>query len=366
MSTKVSGPVDQLFGLHNSDFGSPQGRLTDQRQAGGGIDFGTSPGAGAQSVNFGGPSPHNSDSRVNASAQAANPTDQDLAASVRKLVEQIMQALVQFMQQNRSDTGASSQSSGSPQGKSAAVSAPAQPAAANAGSQQADATPSAAQPSSAGPQVASTSPANAQAAVEATAAPAPADKSTAVGDAASAGSGPYSFNITNTQDHAIKIGQFDKNEKLVGELSLEPGQKGTMKYEADTTGLLKQADADGNYKPDASRLEFYNGFINTSDIDGRNAAIYASDGKGFEVGDKQSIADKAPDSITSLDSAGNKTIAGWYDGSTEKMKQGGDFLTKELGTGMTYQHPNDDTLGQGSNPMRHTDSMSLDVVFGKA
>lgn len=366
MSTKVSGPVDQLFGLHNSDFGSPQGRLTDQRQAGGGIDFGTSPGAGAQSVNFGGPSPHNSDSRVNASAQAANPTDQDLAASVRNLVEQIMQALAQFMQQNRSDTGASSQSSGSPQGKSAAVSAPAQPMAANTGSQQAAATPSAAQPSSAGPQVASTPPANAQTAPEATAALAPAGKSTAIGDAATAGSGPYSLNITNTQDHAIKIGQFDKNEKLVGELSLEPGQKGTMKYEADTTGLLKQADADGNYKPDASRLEFYNGFINTSDIDGRNAAIYASDGKGFEVGDKQSIADKAPDSITSLDSAGNKTIAGWYDGSTEKMKQGGDFLTKELGTGMTYQHPNDDTLGQGSNPMRHTDSMSLDVVFGKA
>jgi hypothetical protein len=365
MSTKVSGPVDQMFGLHNSDFGSPQGRFADQRQAGAGIDFGASPGAGVQSVSFGGPSPHHIDSRVNASERAANPTDQDLAASVRNLAEQIMQALAQFMQQSRGDTGASSPGGGSPQGKSAAVSAPAQPMAANAESQQA-VTPSAAQPSSAGPQVASTPPADAQAAPEATAALAPAGKSTAVSDAATAGSGPYSLNITNTQDHAIKIGQFDKNEKLVGELSLEPGQKGTMKYEANTTGLLKQADADGNYKPDASRLEFYNGFINTSDIDGRNAAIHATDGKGFEVGDKQSIADKAPDSITSLDSAGNKTIAGWYDGSTEKMKQGGDFLTKELGTGMTYQHPNDDTLGQGNNPMRHTDSMSLDVVFGKA
>lgn len=366
MSTKVSGPVDQLYGLHNSDLGSPQGRLTDQRQAGGGIDFGAPPGAGAQSVNFGGPSTHISDSRVNAGERAANPTDQDLAASVRSLVEQIMQALAQFMQQSRGDAGGSSQGSGSAQGKPAMVSATAPPVAANAGAQQGAATPAAAKPPSASPDVPAAPSAEAHPAPASTAALASVGKTSAAGDAASAGSGPYSLNITNTQDHAIKIGQFDKNEKLVGELSLEPGQKGTMKYEADTTGLLKQADAEGNYKPDASRLEFYNGFINTSDIDGRNAAIHATDGKGFEIGDTQSIADKAPDSITSLDSAGNKTIAGWYDGSTEKMKQGGDFLTKELGTGMTYQHPNDDTLGQTNNPMRHTDSMSLDVVFGKA
>lgn len=345
MSMKVTGPVDQGFSLDNSDYGSPQGRFADQRQAGGGIDFGVSPGAGAQSVNFGGQSPQVSDSRVSANERAANPAERDLAAVIRNLVEQIMQALTQFMQQSRSDTGASSQGSGaSPQGQSATGSNLGQPMAANAAPQQAAA----------------------QAAPAATTAPESVGKNSAVGDAATAGSGPYALNITNTQDHAIKIGQFDKNEKLVGELSLEPGQKGTMKYEADTTGLLKQADAQGNYKPDASRLEFYNGFINTSDIDGRNAAIHATDGKGFEVGDKQSVADKAPDSITTLDSAGNKTIAGWYDGSTDKMKQGGDFLTKELGTGMTYQHPNDDTLGEGNNPMRHTDSMSLDVVFGKA
>ncbi|MCF7531004.1 hypothetical protein [Pseudomonas petrae] len=373
MSMKVTGPVDQGLGLNSSNFASPQGRLTDQRQAGGGVDFGVSPGTGAQSVSYGGPSAQSSDSRVTPGERAANPTDQDLAASLRNLVEQIMQALAQLMQQSRSDTGASSQGrGGSPQGKSATISEAGQPVAANAASEPAAAASGVAGSSSAVPDVASssvrasTSSADAQAAPTATAALASAGKNTAVGDAATAGSGPYSLNITNTQDHAIKIGQFDKNEKLVGELSLEPGQKGTMKYEADTTGLLKQADAHGNYKPDASRLEFYNGFINTSDIDGRNAAIHASDGKGFEVGDKQSIADKAPDSITTRDSAGNKTIAGWYDGSTEKMKQGGDFLTKELGTGMTYQHPNDDTLGQGSNPMRHTDSMSLDVVFGKA
>ncbi|HEX8587136.1 hypothetical protein [Pseudomonas sp.] len=362
MSMKVTGPVDQGFGLDNSALGSPQGRIADQRQGGGGIDFGVPPGAGSQSVNFGGQSPPSSDSRVSPGGRATNPTDQDLAALVRNLVEQIMQALTQFMQQNRNDASGSSQGSGSsPQGTSGQVSQPSQPTASNAASPP-GAVPNVAQPSTAVPQAASPS----LATPESAAAPESVDKTSAVGDARTSGSGPYSLNITNSQDHAIKIGQFDKNEKLVGELSLEPGQKGTMKYEADTTGLLKQADADGNYKPDASRLEFYNGFINTSDIDGRNAAIHATDGKGFEIGDKRSIADKAPDSITSLDSAGNKTISGWYDGSTEKMKQGGEFLTNELGTGMTYQHPNDDNLGQSNNPMRHTDSMSLDVVFGKA
>lgn len=365
MNMKVMGPVDQGFSLDNSDFGAPHGRLADQRQAGGGIDFGVSPAAGAQSVSFGGQSPQVSDSRVGASQSSSGSTDQDLAALVRSLVEQIMQALAQFMQQNQNDSGASSQGGGSTQGKSAVVSGPGQPMAINAASPKLAAAPVAPGIAPA-PALASTSPTDTLAAPKPVAATESVGSTAALGDAPSAGSGPYSLNITNAQDHAIKIGQFDKNEKLVAELTLEPGQKGTMKYEADTTGLLKQADADGNYKSDASRLEFYNGFINTSDIDGRNAAIHATDGKGFEIGDKQSIADKAPDNITSLDSAGNKTIAGWYDGSTEKMKQGGEFLTKELGTGMTYQHPNDDTLGQGNNPMRHTDSMSLDVVFGKA
>ncbi|MBD1551699.1 hypothetical protein [Pseudomonas typographi] len=187
-----------------------------------------------------------------------------------------------------------------------------------------------------------------------------------VGGGPVAGSGPRTFNVTNNQDQAIKIGQFDKNDKLVGELSLQPGQTGQMKYENDFTGLLKQADADGNYKPDASRLEFYNGFINTSDIDGRNASIYATDHKGFEVGDKKSIADGAPEGTVSTDSAGNKTVAGWYDGSTPAMRDGGAYMVGQLGTGMTYMHPTDDQLGDGQNPMRHTDAMTLDVMFGKA
>lgn len=181
-----------------------------------------------------------------------------------------------------------------------------------------------------------------------------------------AGDGPRNFNITNTQDHDIQIGQFDKNNQLVAEMTLKPGQSGQMKYQNDFTGLLKQADADGKYQDSASRLEFYNGYVNTSDIDGRNAAIYATDHKGFEIGDKQSIADSAPDDVVSKDSAGNKTIAGWYDGSTDTMRKGGQFMTDKLGTGMTYMHPDDDKLSPGNNPMRHTDAMTLDVIFGKA
>lgn len=182
----------------------------------------------------------------------------------------------------------------------------------------------------------------------------------------SSGNGPRTFNITNTQVHDISIGQFDQHNQLVGELRLKPGESGQMHYQNDFSGLLKQADADGNYQDSASRLEFYNGFVNTSDIDGRNAAIYATDHKGFEIGDQQSIADHAPAGIVTQDSAGNKTIAGYYDGSTDTMRQGGQFMTDTLGTGMTYMHPDDDRLPQGQNPMRHTDAMMLDVTFGKA
>jgi hypothetical protein len=195
-----------------------------------------------------------------------------------------------------------------------------------------------------------------------------ADSHTFVGGGQTAGSGPYSMNISNTQDHEIKIGQFDQKENLIGEITLapkgQPGSTGTMKYQADTTTLMKQADEDGQYRPDASRLEAYNGFINTSYIDGRNASIHASDGKGFEIGDSKSIAEEAK-KANLIDNV-NETIPGWYDGSTTEMQRGGEFLEKELSTGDSYIHPDDDQRGPGKNPMRHTDSMTLNVEFGKA
>ncbi|WP_133749030.1 hypothetical protein [Pseudomonas sp. LP_7_YM] len=344
---------------------------------GGQVSFGGASGAGMHNaqVNFGGPSSQPSESRVNATQKTADGNDTQSSSQVRDLVQQILQLIAQMMQKNQNGTGDQTAGSSSQpvNSSSPAANAAEQPAATSQTGDptgQASATPQTAaaeQPASTPLANNAQTPQTAEPETTSAAASTPAtDAATSVDGGQTAGSGPRSFNITNTQDHPIKIGQFDQHDKLTAELTLQPGEKGTMKFENDTTGLLKQADADGTYKPDASRLEFYNGFINTSDIDGRNASIEATDGKGFKIGDSKSIADKASNDIVSVDSAGDKTVAGYYDGSTDKMQKGGDFLTQQLGTDMTYMHPNDDTLGQGKNPMRHTDSMSLDVTFGKA
>jgi hypothetical protein len=361
MSMKTMGAVDQSFGFNSANLGMPQCRVPEERQSSRGGDFGISPDAGAQPVRFGEQPSRIINEGVHAVENACGSNAQRLSGMVDDLLEKILHVIALLMQKNPTDKNASLAGSGQSQGASAAEFEANHPMLASTAPQHGDTAPS--EETVPASTVISSDP---LIAAEPTASLKLAGESLEVRGPITAGSGPYSLEITNAQDRSIKIGQFNKDEKLVGELALEPGQKGTMKYEAETTGLLKQADAEGNYKPDASRLEFYNGFINTSDIDGRNAAIYVTDGKGFEIGDKQSIADKAPSNITSIDFAGNKTLAGWYDGSTERMKQGGEFLTKELGTGMTYQHPNDDTLAQGQNPMRHTDSMTLDVVFGRA
>jgi hypothetical protein len=373
MSMKILGPAQQGFGLDTRDFAHKDAFKGSGGSSGqsGLVSFGGAAGAGGQ-VNFGGQPAALSDSRV-AAAQAPADGNDSLSNQVRDLVQQILQLIAQMMQnnqsapQNPSDGAGNGSSPG--QSQKPVTNAAAQPPQTDQSAQPAGqtATPPTSTPQTATLQTAAAEPQTATA-DPATATPSTnsASSTAATGDNPVAGSGPRAFNITNTQDHPIKIGQFDQHDQLTAELTLQPGQTGTMKFENDTTGLLKQADADGKYKPDASRLEFYNGFINTSDIDGRNAAIHATDGKGFEVGDSQSVADKASSDIVSTDSAGNKTVAGFYDGSTDAMRKGGDFLTQTLGTGMTYMHPNDDTLGQGNNPMRHTDAMSLDVTFGKA
>ena len=337
MSVKVLGPAEPGFSLGSNDYGPTPGLNGGLAQPyGGQVNFGSPSELASQGreVTFGKAGAGHSPGGV----QGAN--EEDLMALVRDLVQQILQMIAQRLQQNQNDTGASSQdqSKGREVGKATAPAAgsPEQPSVASGPAVTPETDPQ---------KVTSANPASS--------------------DGPTAGSGPRAFNITNTQDHPIKIGQFDKNEQLTAELTLEPGQTGVMRFEDDTTGLLKQADADGHYRPDASRLEFFNGFINTSDIDGRNASIHATDNKGFEIGDNKSIADAAPSNIVTTDSAGNKTIAGFYDGSTETMNKGGQFMTEKLGTGMTYMHPDDDRLPTGQNPMRHTDSMTLDVTFGK-
>ncbi|WP_173634140.1 hypothetical protein [Paramixta manurensis] len=307
-------------------------------------------------INFGNTSAH---PPVNNLAKSApNNGGDDLGQLLRELISQIMMALSKFMQGNQPSNDSASGGDNSASSPPPVSSRPAVP-------QDNSVTP----PQNEKPQAVSPPPTQSTPPLSSDGTQKPSGQSStpaAAGDGPNAGSGPRTFNITNQEDHPIKVGQFDKDNKLVAEMTLQPGQSGQMHYQNDFTGLLKQSDADGKYKDDASRLEFFDGYVNTSDIDGRNAAIYATDHKGFEIGDTKSIADSAPDDIVSRDSAGNKTIAGFYDGSTDKMKEGGEFMTDQLGTGMTYMHPDDDKLPQGQNPMRHTDSMTLDVTFDDA
>jgi hypothetical protein len=189
------------------------------------------------------------------------------------------------------------------------------------------------------------------------------------------GTGPNIIEITNTQDEPIKIGKFKNLKSTIdpsAEIVLQPGETGILRYENGEAGFMAQADADGNYLPTASRLEYQadadgqQKYPDISYIDGRNASISLTDGAGFNKGDTVSIADQAPDNIVTVDSAGNKTITGWYDGSTAQMQAGGAFLEGKLGTGNAYIHPDDDRRGPGQNPMTSTDATVLKATFGEA
>jgi hypothetical protein len=190
-----------------------------------------------------------------------------------------------------------------------------------------------------------------------------------------AGEGPNEIQITNTQDHPITVGKFKNGESTTdpsAQLTLQPGQTGSFFFANGEAGIVTQADASGQFRPDASRLEYEADadgkmlFPDVSYIDGRNASISLTDGAGLNKGDDRSIADLAPADLVSTDAAGNKTVAGWYDGSTAVMQQAGAFLTSQLGTGGAYIHPNDDTLGAGANPMSGTQSHVLKASFGDA
>lgn len=331
-------------------------------------------------INYGGPAqaPAGDPSSANAQADGQGSDGTDVGTMLKKILLEMMQLISQLLQ---------SQNSGSSSDDASDASAPVSGGSGGVPTGAATGQPDASDPLASGNIVPPTDVSKATGPADSTAtdpaaaaqspggvssAAAPTAAASAVGDGPTAGSGPRMFNVTNTQDKPINIGQFDKDNNLVAQMTLQPGQTGHMKFENDTTGLLKQADADGKYQPNASRLEFYNGFINTSDIDGRNASIAATDHNGFNIGDSHSIAGNAPSDITTQDSAGNKTIAGFYDGSTATMNKGANYMIDQLSqggqsaTGQTYFHPNDDTLGQGNNPMRHTDSMNVDVTFGNA
>ncbi len=192
----------------------------------------------------------------------------------------------------------------------------------------------------------------------------------------SAGSGPNSVDITNTSGQDQKIGMFlhgGSTATSAAEITLKPGQTGTLSYENGQGGFIAKSNSEGAYQPDASRLEFFadaSGTNNTnvSYITGRNASISVQDGQGKSVGDTRSIAAEAPASMVSKDGAGNPTITGWYDGSSEAMRNGGSFLEQQLGTGNAYIHPDDDQKRvPGTNPMTMagTSSQHFTATFGE-
>ncbi len=376
-------PSDNSFGSASgtSDLSS---KTNSAGQSGGGINYGAAQ-SGGSTLNFGNTMSQKY-SAVDDAGSDSNTQNSggELNQQISQVLSEILKMLMQFLQQNSGNS--TDDSSGSPATSTDSTGSGSPVASALNNSLSSGADDASSPDADTGAATASSvaqPPVNASAAT-----PAPStasgssgaddlSSSTANTDSASAasttqdsgksvGSGPRSFDITNNEDHDISLGMFDKDNKQVAEMKLKPGEMGTMNYQDNFTGVIKQADADGKYQDSASRLEFYNGFVNTSDIDGRNASISATDHKGFNIGDNKSIAGDAPSNIVSEDSAGDKTIAGWYDGSTDTMKAGGQYMEDKLGTGDTYIHPNDDQLGQGSNPMRHTDAMNIDVSFGKA
>lgn len=193
----------------------------------------------------------------------------------------------------------------------------------------------------------------------------------------SAGSGANKVTITNTSKHDETIGMFlngGSTTEPVAKITLKPGESGTLSYANGQGGFMAKADASGTFQPTASRLEFYadaKGINNTdvSYIDGRNASIHVSDDQGKTAGDTKSIAASAPEGTVTRDSAGDATIAGWYDGSSSTMQAGGAYMEQQLGTGNAYIHPDDDQKrSDGTNPMTmaQDNSQNYTASFGDA
>lgn len=191
----------------------------------------------------------------------------------------------------------------------------------------------------------------------------------------SAGSGPNTIQITNTTNEPMTLGKFQNGQSTTdpsASITLQPGQTGTLKYQNGEAGFVAKADSSGTFQANASRLEYEadadgkQKYPDISYIDGRNASISLSDHAGLNKGDSKSIAADAPAGTVTTDAAGNKTIAGYYDGSTATMQAGADYMQNQLGTDGAYLHPNDDQLASGQNPMSSTQSDTLYADFGNA
>ncbi|GBR60510.1 hypothetical protein AA18889_2437 [Acetobacter senegalensis DSM 18889] len=97
----------------------------------------------------------------------------------------------------------------------------------------------------------------------------------------SAGSGSNSVTIQNSSNHVEKIGEFlngGSTTTPVVEITLKPGESGTLSYQNGQGGYIAEANASGTYQPTASRLEFYadaNG-VNNTDVSYRSCHVNCS------------------------------------------------------------------------------------------
>lgn len=187
------------------------------------------------------------------------------------------------------------------------------------------------------------------------------------------GAGPNSIQITNTTDRPMTLGKFQNGQSTTdpsAQITLQRGQTGTIHYANGEAGFVAKADSSGKFQPNASRLEYEadadgkQKYPDVSYIDGRNASISLTDGASLNKGDNKSIAADAPAITITSDAAGNKTVAGYYDGSAATMQAGADYMQSQLGTNGAYLHPNDDQLAAGGNPMSSTQSDTLYASFG--
>lgn len=187
------------------------------------------------------------------------------------------------------------------------------------------------------------------------------------------GTGSNAIQITNTTDQPMTLGKFQNGQSTTdpsAQITLQQGQTGTIRYANGEAGFVAKADSSGTFQPNASRLEYEadaqgkQKYPDVSYIDGRNASISLTDGAGLNKGDDKSIAGDAPGGTTTTDAAGNKTIAGYYDGSDATMQAGADYMESQLGTNGAYLHPDDDRLAAGSNPMSSTQSDTIYASFG--
>ena len=185
---------------------------------------------------------------------------------------------------------------------------------------------------------------------------------------------PNTIWLMNRGSHQVVLDEMvSQNNQLVkvNSILLWPGQSAAMGFWPGQSGFVAAENSSGQLQWNASRFEFYGGgdtnSVDVSYIDGRNASITVDDGRGHKKGDLNPIAGSAPSVALSYDQAGWPTITGWYDGSTDAMREGGAYIQSKIACGSSYIHPTDDqNPDPNCNPMTEAQDPSKNyyVDFG--